>query len=82
MGTGAFGFDPDGDGNPTETIYKPEAMKVYELGWKSILQDSRLRLNGAVFFEDYTDKQTQVQKVFNRQYTRAVLQKTLTVVRL
>ena len=32
-----------------------------------MLQDGRLRLNGAVFFEDYTDKQTQVQKVFNGQ---------------
>ena len=67
LGTGAFGFDPDGDGKPTETIYSPEAMKVTELGWKAMLQDGRLRLNGAVFFEDYTDKQTQVQKVFNGQ---------------
>jgi len=64
LGTGAFGFDPNGDGNPDEVIYKPEAMKVWEIGFKTMLQDSRLRLNGAVFFEDYTDKQTQVQKVF------------------
>ena len=40
LGTGAFGMDPDGDGNPTETIYNPEAMKVYELGWKAMLQNS------------------------------------------
>ena len=54
-------------GSQTEVIYKPEAMKVWEIGFKTMLQDSRLRLNGAVFFEDYTDKQTQVQKVFNGQ---------------
>ncbi len=67
LGTGAFGFDPNGDGKPDEVIYKPEAMKVWEIGFKTMLQDSRLRLNGAVFFEDYTDKQTQVQKVFGGQ---------------
>ena len=67
LGTGAFGFDPNGDGIPDEVIYKPEAMKVWEIGFKTMLKDSRLRLNGAVFFEDYTDKQTQVQKVFGGQ---------------
>ena len=67
LGTGAFGFDPNGDGNPDEVIYKPEAMKVWEIGFKTMLKGSRLRLNGAVFFEDYTDKQTQVQKVFGGQ---------------
>ena len=67
LGTGAFGFDPDGDGEPTEVIYKPEAMKVWEIGFKTRLADGRMRFNGAFFFEDYTDKQTQVQKVFNGQ---------------
>jgi len=67
LGTGAFGFDPDGDGQPTEVIYQPEAMEVWEIGFKTRLADNRLRLNGALFFEDYTDKQTQVQKVFNGQ---------------
>jgi outer membrane receptor protein involved in Fe transport len=67
LGTGAFGFDPDGDGQPTEVIYKPEAMEVWEIGFKTRLADGRLRLNSAFFFEDYTDKQTQVQKVFNGQ---------------
>ena len=67
LGTGAFGFDPDGDGEPTEVIYKPEVMEVWEIGFKTRLADGRLRLNGAFFFEDYTDKQTQVQKVFNGQ---------------
>ena len=67
LGTGAFGFDPDGDGEPTEVIYSPEAMNVWEIGFKTRLADNRMRLNGAFFFEDYTDKQTQVQKVFNGQ---------------
>ncbi len=67
LGTGAFGFDPDGDGEPTEVIYKPEAMEVWEIGFKTRLADGRMRFNGAFFFEDYTDKQTQVQKVFNGQ---------------
>jgi len=67
LGTGAFGFDPDGDGEPTEVIYSPEAMNVWEIGFKTRLANGQMRLNGAFFFEDYTDKQTQVQKVFNGQ---------------
>jgi len=63
IGTGAFGFDPNGDGNPDEVQFKPEEMVVWELGWKSMLLDGQLRVNGAVFFEDYTDKQTNVQKI-------------------
>ena len=63
IGTGAFGFDPNGDGNPDEVQFSPEVMEVWELGWKSILMNGQLRLNGAVFFEDYTDKHTNVQKV-------------------
>ena len=38
-------------------------MEVFELGWKSVLMNGQLRVNGAVFFEDYTDKHTNVQKV-------------------
>ena len=35
----------------------PEFVKVYEGGFKSTLMDNRMRLNGAVFFTDYTDMQ-------------------------
>ena len=35
----------------------PEFVKVYEGGFKSTLLDNRMRLNGAVFFTDYTDMQ-------------------------
>ncbi|HUG72926.1 MAG TPA: TonB-dependent receptor, partial [Steroidobacteraceae bacterium] len=35
--------------------FKPETMTTYEVGWKSDLLGNRLRLNGAVFFNDYKD---------------------------
>lgn len=38
----------------------PEFVKVYEGGFKSTWYDNRLRLNGAVFFTDYTDLQVNV----------------------
>jgi iron complex outermembrane recepter protein len=38
----------------------PEFVKVYEGGFKSTWLDNRLRLNGAVFFTDYTDLQINV----------------------
>jgi iron complex outermembrane recepter protein len=38
----------------------PEFVKVYEGGFKSTWLDNRLRLNGALFFTDYTDLQINV----------------------
>ncbi|NKB36822.1 MAG: TonB-dependent receptor [Gammaproteobacteria bacterium] len=38
----------------------PEFVKVYEGGFKSTWLDNRLRMNGAVFFTDYTDLQINV----------------------
>ncbi|MFA5630136.1 MAG: TonB-dependent receptor [Porticoccaceae bacterium] len=40
----------------------PEFVDAYELGFKSYLFDRRLRLNGALFYNDYTD----LQLVINR----------------
>jgi iron complex outermembrane recepter protein len=37
----------------------PEEVTAYEVGVKSVLFDRRLRLNGAVFFNDYSDIQLQ-----------------------
>jgi iron complex outermembrane recepter protein len=37
--------------------YDPETVDNYELGWKSEWLDRRLRVNGAVFFMEYKDKQ-------------------------
>ena len=38
----------------------PEFVKVYEGGFKSSWFDNRVRLNGALFFTDYTDLQVNV----------------------
>lgn len=39
--------------------FDPEVLLAYEVGFKSDLFDRRLRLNGAVYFYDYTDQQVQ-----------------------
>jgi iron complex outermembrane receptor protein len=57
------GFKPggiattDGNGDITEGHYKPETLWTYEIGVKTDLLGNRLRLNGAVFYNDYTDQQ-------------------------
>lgn len=40
----------------------PEFVEVYEAGFKSTWADNRVRLNGAVFFNDYTDLQVNVSQ--------------------
>ncbi|TFG87028.1 MAG: TonB-dependent receptor [Chromatiales bacterium] len=54
---GAAGFEPE------SYRFDPEKMWAYELGTKSTWLDGTLTANGAVFYQDYTDKQavTQVQ---------------------
>jgi iron complex outermembrane receptor protein len=37
--------------------FAPETITAYELGFKSTLLDRRMRLNGAIFFNDYEDVQ-------------------------
>jgi iron complex outermembrane recepter protein len=57
------GFKPggiattDGNGDITTGHYEPEELWAYEIGMKSDLLDNRLRLNGAIFYNDYTDQQ-------------------------
>lgn len=46
---------------PDQGRFDQEQVVVYELGWKSDLADQRLRLNGALFFQDFTDKQVTSQ---------------------
>jgi len=41
-------------------FFLPEFVEVYELGFKYSAADNTLRLNGALFFTDYTDMQVQV----------------------
>ncbi len=40
--------------------YNPEFVDNYEIGFKTEWMNRRLRLNGAVFFMDYTDKQEEI----------------------
>ncbi len=63
LSIGAFSLDPNADGNPEENMFEEEIMEVYEIGFKSVLSDGALRLNGALFYEDYTDRQVSVQRV-------------------
>ena len=67
LSIGAFSLDPNADGNPEEIQFAEEIMDVFELGFKSVLREGSLRLNGALFFEDYTDRQVSVQRVIGDQ---------------
>jgi iron complex outermembrane receptor protein len=40
--------------------YDPETVDNYELGFKSEWADQRVRLNGAIFYMDYQDKQEEI----------------------
>ncbi len=47
--------------NPDNSYYEPEEMQVWELGAKTAWLDGRLILNGALFYQDYSDKQLSSQ---------------------
>jgi outer membrane receptor protein involved in Fe transport len=57
------GFKPggiattDGDGDIRTGHYKPETLWAYEIGVKTDMLGNRLRLNGAVFYNEYSDQQ-------------------------
>ena len=57
------GFKPggiattDGNGDITTGHYEPEELWAYEIGAKTDLLGNRLRLNGAIFYNDYTNQQ-------------------------
>jgi outer membrane receptor protein involved in Fe transport len=61
--SGAFGLDANLDGNYEEIDYDNERLDVWEVGAKTTLFDGRVRLNGAVFYQDFKDKQVTVQAV-------------------
>ncbi|MDJ0928078.1 MAG: TonB-dependent receptor [Gammaproteobacteria bacterium] len=48
---GASGLDRE------RTVFKPEKMTVYEAGAKTDWFQRTVQINGAVFFQDFTDKQ-------------------------
>ena len=58
----ARGFKSGGfNGRPQDRLaldpFDPETVWAYEVGWKTDLADNRVRLNGAAFYNDYTDIQ-------------------------
>ena len=56
-GVGAF--------DPVRAAFDSEKLTVYEIGLKSEALDRKLRFNGAIFFQDFTDKQTTTQVIVN-----------------
>ncbi|MFK7731488.1 MAG: TonB-dependent receptor [Pseudomonadales bacterium] len=55
------GFNGRVDSQESARIpYDPETVDNYELGFKSEWADSRVRLNGAIFYMDYQDKQEEI----------------------
>jgi outer membrane receptor protein involved in Fe transport len=55
--------DADYDGAYDEFSFKQETIQQYEIGAKTTFADGRLRLNPAVFFTKYDDKQTGAQLI-------------------
>ncbi len=64
---GAFGIDPNNDGDFTEVSFDSERLDVWELGAKTELFNGRARINGSVYYQDFKDKQVSVQAVFGNQ---------------
>ena len=54
---GSSGFDP------VNGFFEAEVMDVTEFGWKTALANNTVIFNGAIFFQDYTDKQVNTQIV-------------------
>ncbi len=54
---GSSGFNPLGD------VFEAEVMDVTEFGYKTSWFENTLTINGAFFFQDYTDKQVNTQQV-------------------
>ena len=52
---------PQGYDDPEVQRFEAEEITVYELGWKTSWMDNRLRLNGAVFYQDFSEKQLTTQ---------------------
>jgi iron complex outermembrane receptor protein len=60
----AGGFDASFSSTSTlgDRVFDAEYLDSYEIGYKSELADGRMRLNAALFFSDYEDKQ---ETIFN-----------------
>ena len=51
------GFRPGGVNRNDGTSYEPDYLANYEFGWKTTWADGRLRVNGAIFHENWDDIQ-------------------------
>jgi iron complex outermembrane receptor protein len=58
-------MDSDADGTLDELKFDDEKLTAYELGAKTTWFDRTLILNGAIFYQDYDDKQIPVQILKN-----------------
>ena len=57
-GTVSKGFRPGGiNRQPLAPPYSPDFLVNYELGWKTTFMGSRIRWNGAVYYQDWQDIQ-------------------------
>ena len=59
--SGGFNGRPTGV-EPSTIPYDPETVDNFELGFKSEWLDNRLRVNGAIFFMKYDDKQEEINE--------------------
>jgi len=62
IGGGGFG-DANRDLRLDELKFDAEKLLTYELGAKTTWLDNTLRINGTVFFQDYSDKQIPIRRV-------------------
>lgn len=61
--SGGFDMRANQSVNPSaHEPFDPEIVKSYEVGLKSTFWDSRLRMNAALFYNDYQDMQVTVQR--------------------
>ncbi|GAB1257464.1 TonB-dependent receptor [Aurantivibrio plasticivorans] len=61
--SGGFDMRANQSVNPNANDpFDPETVNSFELGWKAALWESRLKLNTALFYNDYQDQQVTVQR--------------------
>tara|TARA_R110001606_G_scaffold12165_4_gene52332 strand:- start:8492 stop:10531 length:2040 start_codon:yes stop_codon:yes gene_type:complete len=70
----AGGFTYNGSGGVQNSLaaleasyapFQPEEVTNYEVGFKSDVLDNRMRINGAVFYQDYSDIQKLIRDLVN-----------------
>lgn len=57
---GGFDTTQSSTSDPGSRAFKPEFVNLYEIGFKSLFAGRRVKINGAIFYSQYQDKQEQV----------------------